>query len=101
MCQREDAQCIMSQSVGHQLPTSPVCFSGLPWWLRQYKKKSACHAGDLGSIPGLEDPLEKEMVTHFSIRAWRIPWTEEPGELLSIESHRLFLKAHISGLQSQ
>ena len=27
-----------------------------------------------------EDPLEKEMATHFSILAWRIPWTEEPGE---------------------
>ena len=27
---------------------------------------------------GLEDPLEKEMVTHSSILAWRIPWTEEP-----------------------
>jgi len=30
---------------------------------------------------GWEDPLEKEMVIHFSIPAWRIPWTEEPGRL--------------------
>ena len=30
---------------------------------------------------GQEDPLEKEMATHFSILAWRIPWTEEPGRL--------------------
>ena len=30
---------------------------------------------------GLEDPLEKGMVTHPSILAWRIPWTEEPGSL--------------------
>ena len=30
---------------------------------------------------GWEDPLEKGMATHFSILAWRIPWTEEPGEL--------------------
>ena len=30
---------------------------------------------------GLEDPLEKEMATHSSILAWRIPWTEEPGRL--------------------
>ena len=30
---------------------------------------------------GREDPLEKEMVTHPSILAWRIPWTEEPGRL--------------------
>ena len=28
-----------------------------------------------------EDPLEKEMATHFSILTWRIPWTEEPGGL--------------------
>ena len=28
---------------------------------------------------GQEDPLEKEMATHSSILAWRIPWTEEPG----------------------
>ena len=32
---------------------------------------------------GLEDPLEKEMVTHSSVLAWRIPWTEEPGGLQS------------------
>ena len=30
---------------------------------------------------GWEDPLEKEMVTHSSILAWRVPWTEEPGGL--------------------
>ena len=30
---------------------------------------------------GQEDPLEKRMVTHFSILAWRIPWREEPGRL--------------------
>ena len=30
---------------------------------------------------GQEDPLEKEMATHFSILTWRIPWTEEPGRL--------------------
>ena len=32
---------------------------------------------------GREDPLEKEMATHSSILAWRIPWTEEPGRLRS------------------
>ena len=35
-------------------------------------KLSAWNAGDLGSIPGQEDPLEKEMATRFSILAWRI-----------------------------
>ena len=33
---------------------------------------------------GQEDPLEKEMATHCSILAWRIPWTEEPGGLQSM-----------------
>ena len=41
---------------------------------------SACNAGDLG----WEDPLEKEMATHSSILAWRIPWTEELGGLQSM-----------------
>ena len=34
--------------------------------------------------PGQEDPLEKEMATHSSILAWKIPWTEEPGGLQSM-----------------
>ena len=33
---------------------------------------------------GQEDPMKKEMATHSSIRAWRIPWTEEPGRLQSL-----------------
>ena len=36
----------------------------------------------------LEDPLEKEMATHYSILAWETPWTEELGKLRSIESQR-------------
>ena len=36
---------------------------------------------------GREDPLEESMVTHSSILAWRIPWTEEPGRLQSMGSH--------------
>ena len=38
---------------------------------------------------GWEDPLEEGMATHSSILAWRIPWTEEPGRLQSIGSHRV------------
>ena len=38
---------------------------------------------------GREDPLEKEMVTHSSILAWRIPWAEKPGKLQSMGSQRL------------
>ena len=36
-----------------------------------------------------EDPLEKEMATHLSILAWKIPWTEEPGGLQFLGSQRL------------
>ena len=38
---------------------------------------------------GREDALEEGMATHFSILAWRIPWTEEPGRLQSTGSHRV------------
>ena len=38
---------------------------------------------------GWEDPLEKEMATHSSILAWRIPWTEEPGGLQPMGSQRV------------
>ena len=37
---------------------------------------------------GWEDPLEKEMATHSSIPAWRVPWTEESGGLPSMGSQR-------------
>ena len=38
-------------------------------------KETSCNVGDLGSILGWEDPLEKRTATHSSILAWRIPWT--------------------------
>ena len=38
---------------------------------------------------GWEEPLEKEMATHSSILAWKIPWTEEPGGLQSMGSQRV------------
>ena len=38
---------------------------------------------------GREDPLEKEMATHSSTLAWKIPWTEEPGKLPSMGSQRV------------
>ena len=52
-------------------------------------KESACNGGDMSLILGQEDPLEKGMATHFSIRTWRIPWTEDPGKLQSIGSQRI------------
>ena len=60
---------------------------GFPWC--SDGKESTCNAGDLSSIPGLErSPGEGNGYTHSSILAWRIPWTEEPGRLQSMESHK-------------
>ena len=56
---------------------------GFPWWLSG--KESACQAGEKFRCLGQEDPLEKEMATHSSVLAWRIPWTEEPGGRQSME----------------
>ena len=65
----------------------------------QVKQQSSLVAQRLKCLPpmwetwvrslGQEDPLEKEMVTHSSILAWRIPWTEEPGGLQSMGSQRV------------
>ena len=49
-------------------------------------KESACDAGDLGLIAELEGSLEKGMATHSYILAWRIPWIEKLGRLLSMGS---------------
>ena len=47
-------------------------------------KASACNTGDTGLIPGSVRSLEKEMATHYSILAWRMPWMEKPGRLESM-----------------
>ena len=47
-------------------------------------KNLPANAGDVGSIPG--SGIEQEMATDFSILAWEIPWTEEPGGLQSMGS---------------
>ena len=47
-------------------------------------KESTFQAGDTGSTLGWEDPLEEGMATHSSILVWRIPRTEDPGELQSM-----------------
>ena len=44
-------------------------------------KKPLASAGAQVLSLGREDPLEKDMAIHFSIPAWEIPWTEEPGGL--------------------
>ena len=55
-------------------------------------KNTPASAGDLEKLVqflGGEDALEEETATHFSILAWRSPWTEEPGGLQSIQSQRV------------
>ena len=54
-------------------------------------KESICNVeeGHTGLIPGQEDPLKEEMVTHCNILAWKIPWTEEPGSLQSMGLQRV------------
>ena len=59
--------------------------------VREYMGQASLVAQKLNCLPpiretwvqylGREDPLEKEMASHSSILAWRIPWTEEPGRL--------------------
>ena len=46
-------------------------------------------SGDRDLIPGQEGLLEKDVATHSSILAWRIPWKEEPGGPQSIASQRI------------
>ena len=50
--------------------------------------ESACNVGDLGSVLGWEDSLEKGMATHPSILAWRIQWPEEPGGLHGVAKNQ-------------
>ena len=50
--------------------------AGFPWWGRGEESSCQCR-------------MEKEMATHSSVLAWRIPGTEEPGGLLSMGSHRV------------
>ena len=61
-------------------------------------KYSSVNAGDkrdVGSVPGSGDSLEKEMSTHPSILAWKISWTEEPGELWSMGWHDRTTNTHM------
>ena len=64
-----------------------LAFTGLLQWLRLVKSLPAMQKTKVQSL-GQEDPLEKEMATHYSILAWKIPWMEEPGGLQSVRSQR-------------
>ena len=68
--------------------------SGFSFWSKGFPGGSAvknppANKGDAVRSLGHEHPLEKEMATHSSILAWRIPWRERPGGLLSMGSQRV------------
>ena len=89
-------------SWSHHPPTGPLCHflkqlyffiwlyqvSGTSLVAQRLKGLPAMRETRVRSL-GREDPLEKEMATHSSILAWRIPWTEEPGGLQSMVSQRV------------
>ena len=68
-------------------PASPVAGSvkSLPATQDCLQRRTTCSAGDSGSTPESEAPLEEEMATPSSVLAWEIPWTE-PGGLQSMGS---------------
>ena len=73
---------------------SSISYVVFPWRLQgspaeSEGKEFGCSAGDQVRSLGGEDPLEKERATHSSIHAWKIPRTEEPGELRSMVSQRV------------
>ena len=72
--------------VRHDLVTKPS-----PQEARVVKNwpATAGDARDKVQSLGQEDPLEEQMATHFSILAWKIPWTEEPGGLQSMGLQRV------------
>ena len=70
---------------------STYCIPGLPrwcWWYTTRLPVQETRETQVRSL-GREDPLEEGMTTHSSILAWRIPWTEKPGGLQSLGSHRV------------
>ena len=66
------------------IPGDPLGFPG-----GSDGKASAYNVGDQVQSLGWEDPLEKEMATHSSTLAWKIPCMEEPGRLQSMGSPRV------------
>ena len=77
-------------SPGTPPPDDILCVPSLYTWasLGAQMVKNLPATGETQSL-SWEDPLEKEMATHSSILAWKIPWTEKPGGLQSTGSQRV------------
>ena len=94
------ADSLLSEPPGKSLD-KPVCVCRGEGWegvqgcasqVELLVKNPPANAGDVkvvGSIPGLGRSTEEGMATHFSILAWEIPWTDEPGRLQSVGSQRV------------
>jgi len=67
---------------------SPLCYVALFLVAQRLKHLATMWETWVQSL-GREDPLEKEMATHSSILAWKIPWTEDPGRLQFIGLQRV------------
>ena len=65
-----------------------ICILGLPLVVQRVKRLPAMQETRVPSL-GWEDPLEKEMATHSTVLAWRIPRMEEPGRLQPTGSQRV------------
>ena len=87
-CEQECLTSVTSAKAGQYLSRTrhPKAFSKLGFPGGSVKNLPAMQEIQVRSL-GWEDPLEKEMTTHSSILAWRIPWTEEPGGLQSMGPH--------------
>ena len=79
----------MTDACVHRRICKLLCyFLEIPWWLNGKESTLPVQETQVRSL-GQEDPLEKEMATHSSVLAWRIPGTREPGGLPSTGSHRV------------
>ena len=79
---------VIVQSLDHVQLCNSINYSRTSLVAQRLKRLPAMWETWVRSL-GQEDPLEKEMATHSSIPAWRIPWTEEPGGLQSMGSQEL------------
>ena len=96
----KESGCNTEVGEGNGTPLQCSCLEnprdGGAWWAaiygvahRQTRLKQLSGSNTEVRSLGWKDPLEKEMVTHSSTLAWRIPWTEEPGGLQSMELQRV------------
>ena len=89
---RTQTPCTGRQSLNHWAAWEILCGLTFGFWAslvaQMVKRLSAMQETQVRSL-GWEDPLEKEMAAHSSILAWKIPWTAEPGRLLSMGLQRV------------